>query len=117
MIPNPKSFNSWSAGSYGDILLIARDEDGVVVDLSDPDTIIVWAIADSENSSPLTSKSYPASGIAFVTDGSDGKFNVAMSGGRAPSELQSDGALPMRMGIYAPWYKYRVRVLAGNLAA
>lgn len=80
MIPNPKSFNSWSAGSYGDILLIARDEDGVVVDLSDPDTIIVWAIADSENSSPLTSKSYPASGIAFVTDGSDGKFNVAMSG-------------------------------------
>ncbi|MCB0527471.1 MAG: hypothetical protein KDC61_12395 [Saprospiraceae bacterium] len=32
-------------------------------------------------------------------------------------EKETGGRHEMRMGIYAPWYKYRVRVLAGNLAA
>lgn len=55
------------------------DENGAPINLSTA-TQISWAAKRDAASSPVLAKTKSGGGISFVTDGSDGKFQVALTG-------------------------------------
>ena len=56
------------------------DGNGNPIDISSVASIIWNAQRDLDAAAPVVTKSYPGSGIAFVTDGTNGQFQVTLTG-------------------------------------
>ena len=77
-MPEARVFKKWYAGDQGTFQLTAKDLDGDAVTVSG--YFVTVGIGPNSASGVLFSKSYPASGVTLVSNGTGGIFDVALSG-------------------------------------